>query len=145
MWPLEAARVQQRFVLEIQKRRQPGSLVLKHVVRALAKRVPEKYRAFEEVPLVVEKVQRRQCLSCRGLFASGMAVVMQVMVHAHAFVELSRFLTLPSRQGQVPFLVDAFGPHWPMPRWLSGQRLAVLDIDFVVAAPYLWRPLRLDP
>ena len=75
-WPLEAARVQQRFVLEIQKRRQPGSLVLKHVVRALAKRVPEKYRAFEEVPLVVEKVQRRQCLSCRGLFASGMAVVM---------------------------------------------------------------------
>jgi len=50
--------------------------MLKHVVRALAKRVPEKYRAFEEVPLVVEKVQRRQCLSCRGLFASGMAVVM---------------------------------------------------------------------
>ena len=83
--------------------------------------------------------------SCRGLFVCGMAVVMQVLVHAHAFVELSRFLTLPSRQGQVPFLVDAFGPHWPMPRWLSGQRLAVLDIDFVVAAPYLWRPLRLDP
>ena len=62
--PFEAARVQQRFILEVQKRRQPGSLVLQHVVRALSKRVQEQHRAFEEVPLVVEKVLRRRCFGC---------------------------------------------------------------------------------
>ena len=62
--PFEAARVQQRFILEVQKRRQSGSLVLQHVVRALAKRVPEQNGAFEEVALVIEIVLRRRCFSC---------------------------------------------------------------------------------
>ncbi|EKD99347.1 MAG: hypothetical protein ACD_23C00005G0001 [uncultured bacterium] len=51
-------------MLEVQKWRQSGSLVLQHVVRALAKRVPEQNGAFEEITLVIEIVLRRRCFSC---------------------------------------------------------------------------------
>ena len=76
-----------------------------------------------------------------GLFARSMAVVMQMVIHASSFVDLPRFLTLPSWKGQVPFtshVRPTFG-------WLLAQGLAVLDIDLIVTLPYLERPLRLDP
>ena len=76
-----------------------------------------------------------------GLFARSMAVVMQMVIHASSFVDLPRFLTLPSWKGQAPFTP----PVHPASGWLSGQGPAVLDIDLIVALPYLGRPLRLDP
>ena len=57
------------------------------------------------------------------------------------------FLALQSWKGQVCFLLtnlSCTALAW-LPGGLSGQRLAILDIDLVVAALYIRRPLRFDP
>ena len=60
---------------------------------------------------------------------------------------LTLFLTLQSWKGQVCFLLTNLAciALARLPGWLSGQRLAILDIDLVVAALYIGRPLRFDP
>ena len=49
---LELARVEQRFVLEVEQRRQAGALVVEHVVCAPAQRVEKQDRALQHIALI---------------------------------------------------------------------------------------------
>ena len=50
---LERAAIQYRLVVEMEKRRFPGALVLHEDVAALAQRVPEEHRALREIERVI--------------------------------------------------------------------------------------------
>lgn len=74
----ETTCVEDRLGLEVEKRRQPGPLVLQHGVGAQTKRVPEQDRALPEIALIredrVHGQLRGQCpgsASRRGLSGNG--------------------------------------------------------------------------
>ncbi len=59
---LEAARVEDRLVLEVEQGRQAHALMLQHVARALAQRIPEQDRALPGIDTVLPgRLHRRAC------------------------------------------------------------------------------------
>ena len=64
---VEATRVEDRLVFEVQERRQAGALMREHVVGPLPKRVPEQDRPLPKVNLIVEEVLARSHVCRRRL------------------------------------------------------------------------------